>query len=142
MGFKFKKMKTLISIVLLTFSLVVFSQSKSPKIKFFTITSKTTCLKKGHQLVLQKVLEDSRCPEETNCIWEGKAEIVVAIYQNKKEIDETTLSLTSKKTAENIKWFSEQYPSKKIKSVQLLPYPKDGTIIKSKEYYLKVSYSN
>jgi hypothetical protein len=134
-------MKTLISIVLLTFSLAVFSQSKSPKVKFFTITQKTACLKKGRQLVLQKVLKDSRCPEGTNCVWEGEAEIVIGIYQNKKEVDETTLSLTSKKTAENVKWFSEQYPAKKIKSVQLLPHPKDSTTINPKEYYLKVSYS-
>ncbi len=133
-------MKTLLSTILLIFSFAVFSQSKAAKVKFFTITQKTTCLKKGHQLVLQKVSQDSRCPEGTNCIWEGEAEIVVAVYENKKRIDETTLSITSKKTAENTKWFSEQYPSKKIKSVQLVPYPKEGLKIDPKSYYLKVSY--
>jgi hypothetical protein len=134
-------MKTLLCTILLLFSLAIFSQSKSTKVKFFTITQKTTCLKRGHQLVLQKVLQDSRCPEGTNCIWEGEAEIVVAVYENKKGVDETTLSLTSKKTTENLKWFSEQYPSKKIKSVQLLPHPKEGKTINPKDYYLKVSYS-
>lgn len=134
-------MKTLSTIVLLAFSMVAFSQSKSSKIKFFSITQKTTCLKKGHQLVLEKVLQDSRCPEGTNCIWAGEAEIIIAVYENKKGVDEKTLAINSKKAVENLQWFSEQYPSKKIKSVQLLPYPKEGTPIDPKSYYLKVAYS-
>jgi len=134
-------MKTLLGTILLFFSLAVFSQSKSAKVKFFTITQKTTCLKKGHQLVLQKVLQDSRCPEGTNCIWAGEAEIIIAVYENKKGVGEKTLAINSKKTVENLQWFSEQYPSRKIKSVQLLPYPKEGVPINPKSYYLKVGYS-
>lgn len=65
----------------------------------------------------------------------------MAVYENKKGVDEKTLAISSKNTVENLKWFSEQYPSKKIKSVQLVPYPKEGAPIDPKHYYLKVGYS-
>lgn len=117
----------------MTFSISIFAQSS------IKITQKKCIPRKGFHLQLKSVFDDSRCPEGTNCIWAGEVSTTIKIYKDKKFIEEKNITFNSKNREENNKWF-ENYFSKKIKSVGVLPYPKDGVVAKPKNYFIKITF--
>ena len=114
---------------------------KKAKLSDFSITQKKTIKKTGTQLFLKEVISDARCPIGVQCIWEGEAQANISIYKNGKWIDETIITFSSKKEQENKEWLSKMrtIPLAKIKSIQLVPYPKEGQKIDSKTYMIKVA---
>jgi len=130
---------------LLIFSVCVFAQNtEKDNIKYVKITQKKCVKKKGYHLVLKEVLSDSRCPEGVTCIWAGEAKVVVSLYQNRKLIEDKTITFSTVHNQENMDWFSNYLPinQKKIKKMGVLPYPKDGSQINPKDYYIKIGYIN
>lgn len=96
--------------------------------------------KKGIQLVLKSLINDSRCPENINCIWAGECEIQVAIYKNRKFISSDNILLSPKLTKENLEWFQKYYPNRKIKEINVLPYPKSEVVVDPKSYFIKILF--
>jgi hypothetical protein len=90
---------------------------------------------------LNSVFNDSRCPEGTTCIWAGEVSVLVEVYNDKRFVEEKTLTLNSKNREENNLWFSKFY-SKKIKSIGVNPYPKQGVVVKDKKKYIKIVFEN
>ena len=124
-------------------SSVVLAQSqKSQKVKYVTIKQKVCPNQKGFQLVLKAISNDSRCPEGVTCIWAGEVTAVVSVYKNSKLIEDSTLVFSMKNEEDNKKWLPTYLSEKqkKIKSIRVLPYPKEGKKIKPEEYYLKIGY--
>ena len=105
------------------------------------ITPKKCIPKKGFHLKLKSVFNDSRCPEGTTCIWAGEVSVLVEVYDDKKFIEEKTLTFNSKNREDNNLWFSKYY-SKKIKSASVNPYPKKGVVVKDKKKYIKIAFEN
>lgn len=105
------------------------------------ITSKKCIPKKGYHVILKSVFNDSRCPEGTNCVWAGEVSVVVEVYHDKNFVEEKTLTLNTKNRLENTQWFSKYY-SKKIKSIAVFPYPKEGLIVKGKKKYIAIVFEN
>lgn len=103
------------------------------------ITTKKCIPKKGCYLQLKNIFDDSRCPEGTQCIWAGEVSIIINVYKDKKFIEEKTMTFSTKNREENTKWF-EGYYSKKIKSIGVAPYPKDGVKVKPKKKYLTIVF--
>ncbi|MES2410704.1 MAG: hypothetical protein V4535_04595 [Bacteroidota bacterium] len=128
-------MKRLFAVVALIFSLSIFAQSE------VKITPKKCIPKKGYHLKLVKVFEDSRCPEGVTCIWAGEVSAVVAVYKDREIVEERTLKFNPKNFAENVLWFSNYY-SKKIKSIDVLPYPKNGVTVKAKKQYIRITFED
>ena len=97
---------------------------------------------KGFQLVLKAIVSDSRCPEGVTCIWAGEVSAVVSVYKDSKLIEDTTLVFSMKNEEDNKKWFSKYLPEKQknIKNIGVVPYPKEGSKINPKDYYLKIGY--
>lgn len=126
--------KLLILLFFLNFTFV-FAQTE------VTITSKKCIPKKGYYLKLKSVFNDSRCPEGTNCIWAGEVSVVVEVYNNKKFVEEQTLTFNSTNREENMQWFSKYYTTK-IKSIGVFPYPKEGVVLKDKKKYIKIIFEN
>ena len=97
---------------------------------------------KGKEIVLVQVINDSRCPEGTQCIWAGEVSIEVAAYENKKLVEQVTLTL-NRSTADEVKtWFSEHLPNVKepLKGIDVLPHPKEGVSIQPKDYKIALKY--
>ena len=132
-------MKNSILILTLFLSISIIAQKKDTILKSVTFSQKLV-KKKGTQLVLRKVINDSRCPEGVNCIWAGECEILIAIYRNQKLISEETLLLSPKLYKENISWFSKYYPMLKITEINVLPYPKNEVVIDPKNYFVKIIF--
>lgn len=128
-------MRKLFSLLALIFSFTVFAQGE------IKITTKKCIPKKGYHLKLAKVIDDSRCPEGTTCIWAGEVSALIKVYKDKEFIEEKTLKFNSKATAENAKWFSNYY-SKNIKSIEVLPYPKKGVTVKAKKQYIRILFED
>ncbi len=132
-------MKNTILLLILLFSISIFSQKAEKPLSFVKFTQKVI-KKRGTQLVLKKVVNDSRCPEGVNCIWAGEIEIEVAIYKNRKLISTENVLISPKLQQENIAWFSKYYPKLKIKEIGVLPYPKSEVVVNPKEYFVKVYF--
>ncbi|ANO47090.1 hypothetical protein Pf1_01633 [Flavobacterium columnare] len=80
----------------------------------------------GKEIVLQKVLNDSRCPEGVQCIWEGEVVIQVACYENGKIREEKQFTLRSNNQEEILEWFRLHLPKseKTLQTVRVLPLKK------------------
>ena len=126
--------------VFLIFSCSISAQQLNLKLKKITFYQKIKKLK-GKQLVLKRVISDSRCPEGVNCIWAGEVTVLVSVYKNKKFIEDKTISISIPKTDENTAILSKYMPSsQKIKSVDIFPYPKKGVVLDAKSYYIRIGY--
>ncbi|MGO4904927.1 hypothetical protein [Flavobacterium sp. W20_MBD1_R3] len=123
-------------------SLALAQSTKSEKVKFITIKQKVCSNQKGFQLVLKAIAADSRCPEGVTCVWAGDVTAVVSVYKDSKLIEDATLVFSKEKEEDNKKWFAAYLPEKqkKIISIRVFPYPKEGSRISSEEYYLKIGY--
>ncbi len=126
-------MKKLLLLLALLFSVSFYAQND------IKITNKKCIPKKGNYLKLVKVFDDSRCPEGVTCIWAGEVSAVVEVYNDRKLVEEKTIVFNSKNAEINKNWF-EKYYSKKIKSVGILPYPKQGVVVKSKKQFINVDF--
>ena len=79
-----------------------------------------------------EVAEDSRCPKDTNCVWEGQAKINLLVNG-----DPMTLTLRDGKP-EEAKAVAGGYV---FEAQQLDPYP-DGTVIDPTQYRLQLLVSS
>jgi hypothetical protein len=132
-------MKKIVLFITLFLSISIFAQKKETILKSITFSQKLV-KKKGMQLLLRKVINDSRCPEGVNCIWAGECEIQVAIYKNQKLVSEENVLLSPKLYQENISWFSKYYPKLKITEIGVLPYPKSDVVTNPKDYFVRVYF--
>ena len=136
-------MKKSFLLFLIVFSSLTFAQSPvKENIKYLKITQKMCANKKGYQLVLKQVVSDSRCPEGLNCIWAGEASAIISVYKDSKLVEDNTMVFSMKNIEENKQWLSKYLPLKqrKIKTVGVFPYPKQGVVVNKKDYYLKIGY--
>lgn len=87
-------------------------------------------------LCLDTVLNDSRCPVETVCVWEGNAEVKIdlsIIGNGNHSIELNTNHSFSTDTSLN---------HLNISLIELTPYPKISEAINPKDYKVKLSVTN
>jgi hypothetical protein len=136
-------MKKSLLLFLVLFNMLAFAQN-TPKenIKYVKITQKKCLKKSGYQIVLKEVVSDSRCPEGVTCVWAGEASVIVSVYKDSKLVEDNTMVFSMKNIEENKQWLSKYLPLKqrKIKTVGVFPYPKQGVVVDKKDYYLKIGY--
>jgi hypothetical protein len=128
-------MKKLFLLLALLFSISFYAQNE------VKITTKKCIPKKGYHLKLVKVFDDSRCPEGVSCIWAGEVSATFQVYKDKKLVEEKTLVFNSKNAEENKNLFQNYY-SKKIKSIGVIPYPKEGVDVKTNQQFVRVTFEN
>ena len=136
-------MKTVTILFLSVFTTFAFAQkTTTDKLQYYSITQDACIKKKGYRMLLKEIVSDSRCPEGVTCVWAGEIQVVVSLYKDRKFVEIQTLTVSSKHFQENMKWFAKYLPSAKrnIKSVAVLPYPKEGTPVNPKDYYIKIGY--
>jgi hypothetical protein len=136
-------MKKSILLFLVLFNMLAFAQNtRKENIKYVKITQKKCLKKSGYQIVLKEVVSDSRCPEGVTCVWAGEASAIVSVYKDSKLVEDNTMVFSMKNIEENKQWLSKYLPLKqrKIKTVGVFPYPKQGVVVNKKDYYLKIGY--
>ncbi|XGW00846.1 MAG: hypothetical protein ACAF41_33250 (plasmid) [Leptolyngbya sp. BL-A-14] len=75
------------------------------------------------------VSEDSRCPSEVACIWEGQVTIAVNVAQGSRNLGSGNLTISPRSKASSINF--ENY---NIKLLSVSPYPKDSHKVELSEY--------
>lgn len=98
--------------------------------------------KKGKEIVLVKIVNDSRCPEGVQCIWAGEITFEVAAYEDNKLVEQTLLTLTPNKENTVLDWFEKHLPKsdQKLKEIGITPYPKNGVTVKPEAYSINLIY--
>jgi len=128
-------MKKHLLIIFLFVTAIGFSQDKPvevPKILVKIAVGETITFKKAAVKFL-KVVEDSRCPADVNCIWEGQAIVLVEVTEIGKESRQVELFYGKKMY--NVILSSKGYS---IKGMSLTPYPPSANSGKM-DYELLVS---
>jgi hypothetical protein len=98
----------------------------------FTVQMDQSILFDGYEIVFSEILEDSRCPADALCVWEGRVSIGIDV-KNKEGIQNIILTSADKTTA--------YFDSYEINLVNVLPYPFSSKTITPEEYYVTVSIS-
>ncbi|WP_438710482.1 hypothetical protein ACSTS3_16430 [Aquimarina muelleri] len=136
-------MKKLLLFLLIIIPFVSVLSQDSTKVK----SPQTLCkLKVGNTLEFNeksikfmKVTEDSRCPSDITCIWEGKVTLLIELYENNAFLEEKEIVFEANSNTKNS-------PLRKILSLEsniiylydVSPYPSSvETPILSSEYYLE-----
>jgi len=129
-------MKKLLFLIFITTSLTGCSCQKPITEIHQKLDSKTT-----KEVVLVQLINDSRCPENVQCVWAGEVIFEVAAYDNGKLVARQQLTLNPTNQDEIIAWFTKYLPETKtaIKNIEVLPYPKEGVSVKAEDYFLKLN---
>ena len=128
-----KKLLLILSIASIIVSCQALAQKQDPAATTFMVPLGKTIAKSGVAITLVAVLEDSRCPRNTTCIWAGKAVVKILVSASGEDPQEMTVvfqnqNKTSITTTKDIVFTA----------LKLLPYPGDSNG-KELEYQLLVS---
>ncbi len=90
------------------------------------------------KIVFNAVIEDSRCPTNVNCIWAGRAKVLVTVTEKGKEAVQKEVILGETKPGENADKTIFQSNGQTFMVSELKPYPKDSNN-EVKEYILVIN---
>ena len=93
--------------------------------KSFTVQMNQSVFFEGYEITFSEILEDSRCPADALCVWEGRVSMGIDV-KNKEGIQNVILTSADKTTA--------YFDSYKIDLVNVLPYPFSSKTISLGEY--------
>lgn len=84
------------------------------------------------QIKFKKVIEDSRCPKDVQCVWAGEAKVLVEVYENGayKEDQELTFGALTQRLAIINKDLLG------VEALKLQPYPESSIPKDQMQYYL------
>ncbi|HSD05455.1 MAG TPA: plastocyanin/azurin family copper-binding protein [Nitrosopumilaceae archaeon] len=90
------------------------------------------------QIKFLNVTEDSRCPSDVTCVWEGLVTILVNIKQNGQDLGD--FKLTQRGGQEKLA--SQNFIGQKMDLVEVNPYPKSTEPISFSDYTATLVVSN
>lgn len=122
-------MKQLLSISLFLFSISFLAQNESamtPKIAIKLNKGETLKL---HDVTLTftEVIEDSRCPKYTNCIWAGRAIVQLEVLDEKGIKQDKVIILGETKADESADRTLYRKDGYILEVIGLNPYPEEGS---------------
>jgi len=85
-----------------------------------------------------KVVTDSRCPKNVDCVWAGEITVLIDIYFKGEFSEQKVLNFSSKsqQNKELLNLFSSE--TLKITGFKVLPYPIYGKKINIEDYYIQL----
>ena len=128
-----KKLLLIFSIVSIIVSCQALAQKQDTPETIFNIPLTKTSTHDGVSITLVAVVEDSRCPRDTTCIWAGKAVVKILVRASGEDAQEMTVVFQNESqsviaTTEDTVFIA----------LKLLPYPGDSNG-KEVGYQLQVS---
>ena len=128
-----KKVLLVFSIVSIIVSCQALAQKQDTPETVFNIPLTKTSKHDGVSITLVAVIEDSRCPRDTTCIWAGKAVVKILVSGADQELQEITVVFQNE--SQSVIATTEDTV---FTALKLLPYPGDS-IGKEVGYQLQVS---
>ena len=124
---------SIVSIVSIIVSCQALAQKQDTPETIFNIPLTKTSTHDGVSITLVAVVEDSRCPRDTTCIWAGKAVVKILVSGADQELQEITVVFQNE--SQSVIATTEDTV---FTALKLLPYPGDS-IGKEVGYQLQVS---
>lgn len=137
-------MKNIVIVLFMVFTSLMFGQNndiKSPKIAIKISLGESLTLE-NHTIKFMEVLEDSRCPKNTTCIWDGGARVLVEVSEKGKENFEKILIFGKVNKGESDDKELLSYNNSKVIGLKLNPYPNSEEAIAGEPYILFVYIEN
>jgi hypothetical protein len=137
-------MKSLLLVLILLISGVNFAQDSTQvaKAEAPRIVTKLHFGKsyqfKDIELKFVKVLQDSRCPKDVNCVWAGEVIVLVDVFKNGKKIEQKKLTLSPTGYLQDQLGNLFSSDAFKITGFNVLPYPVSGIKTKMEDYYIQL----
>jgi hypothetical protein len=128
-----KKLLLVFSIVSIIVSCQALAQKQDAAETVFTIPLTKTSTHDGVSITLVAVVEDSRCPRDTTCIWAGKAVVKILVRASGEDAQEITVVFQNE--SQSVIATTEDTV---FTALKLLPYPGDSNG-KEVGYQLQVS---
>jgi hypothetical protein len=85
----------------------------------------------GLRVTLERVLEDSRCPQGVNCVWAGNARVTVGLSGPGGKPARVELNT-------NVEPRRQSYLRYEVELLGLSPYPKEGQKVDGKSYSVRL----
>lgn len=106
----------------------------------FQLKSQQTAMLQSENIQIKflNVTQDSRCPSDVNCVWEGLVTVVVNIQQNNQDLG--NFKLTQRGGQEKLA--VQNFVGQKIDLVEVNPYPKSTKPIQLADYVITLIVSN
>lgn len=128
-----KKLLLIFSIVSIIVSCQALAQKQDTPETVFNVPLTKTTTQDGVSIKLVAVVEDSRCPRDTTCIWAGKAVVKILVSGADQELQEMTVVFQNE--SQSVIATTEDTV---FTALKLLPYPGDSNG-KEVGYQLQVS---
>ena len=128
-----KKLLLIFSIVSIVVSCQALAQKQDTPETVFNVPLTKTSTHAGVSITLVAVVEDSRCPRDTTCIWAGKAVVKILVSGADQELQEITVVFQNE--SQSVIATTEDTV---FTALKLLPYPGDSNG-KEVGYQLQVS---
>ena len=116
-----KKVLLVFSIVSIIISCQALAQKQDTPETVFNIPLTKTSTQAGVSITLVAVLEDSRCPIDTTCIWAGKASVKILVRASGEDTQEITVVFQNE--SQSVIATTEDTV---FTALKLLPYPGDS----------------
>ena len=116
-----KKVLFIFSVASLIISCQVLAQQQDLADTSFLVPLEKSITKAGVTITLVAVLEDSRCPRDITCMWEGKAVVELNVREPGQEPQKTTVVFQNQ--SQSIIARSQHTV---FTALRLLPYPGDS----------------
>ncbi|MDJ0736949.1 MAG: hypothetical protein QNJ47_23250 [Nostocaceae cyanobacterium] len=84
-----------------------------------------------------QVEEDSRCPDEVQCVWAGQVKVKLNVVKNQQDLGE--FNLISRAGAENLA--VKTFDGYAIKVIEVAPYPKQNQKPEQSDYIVTLVVS-
>ena len=128
-----KKLLLIFSIVSIIVSCQALAQKQDTPETVFNVPLTKTTTQDGVSITLVAVVEDSRCPRDTTCIWAGKAVVKILVRASGEDAQEMTVVFQNE--SQSVIATTEDTV---FTALKLLPYPGDSNG-KEVGYQLQVS---
>ncbi|MEH2044235.1 hypothetical protein [Nostoc sp.] len=89
------------------------------------------------EIKFSEVIQDSRCPSNVTCIWQGEVIIGLDIIKNGKQVSTLTLTLIPGRDPLPIQLSDKS----SVKLIRVSPYPINGKTIALQDYIVKIVVS-
>ena len=116
-----KKVLLVFSIVSIIVSCQALAQKQDTPETIFNVPLTKTITQAGVSITLVGVLEDSRCPIDTTCIWAGKASVKILVRASGEDTQEITVVFQNE--SQSVIATTEDTV---FTALKLLPYPGDS----------------
>ncbi|MEZ4853004.1 hypothetical protein [Flavobacterium sp.] len=107
------------------------------------ILTQKVAIDKTLSFKIEKIISDSRCPENVQCIRLGEVALILGVYENNSKTEEVQLTIDAKHFEENKRFLESKISDKNkvISNIEILPKKIEGKKVEINNYKLIIEFT-